>query len=73
MIRLALALRASAILFGAIAQTHDLSRYAGLESCEIKSLSEIGLGDRRAGRGWSFALAAELKGVPGAAHLLGCC
>ena len=43
---------------------------AGSENREIKSLSEADLDDLRAGRGWGLALAAELNGVPGPAHLL---
>jgi len=53
-----------------IAQTHGHSPYAGLESREIKSLSDTDLEDLRLGRGWGLALAAELNGVPGPAHLL---
>lgn len=70
MIRLALALWALAIPFGAAAQSHGHSPYAGWEAREIKSLSETDLDDLRAGRGWGLALAAELNGVPGPAHLL---
>ena len=70
MIRLAVALCALAIPFAAAAQGHDPSPYAGLERREIKSLSEADLDDLRAGRGWGLALAAELNGVPGPAHLL---
>ncbi len=47
-----------------------LSPYAGLENREIKSLSEEDLVELRAGGGWGLALAAELNGVPGPAHLL---
>jgi hypothetical protein len=52
------------------AQTHGHSPYAGLESREIKSLSDADLEDLRLGRGWGLALAAELNGVPGPSHLL---
>lgn len=52
------------------AQTHGHSPYAGLEIREIKSLSDADLEDLRLGRGWGMALAAELNGVPGPAHLL---
>ena len=41
-----------------------------MEGREIKSLSAEDIKDLRAGRGWSLALAAELNGVPGPAHLL---
>jgi hypothetical protein len=46
------------------------SPYAGLQNREIKSLSEADLVELRAGAGWGLALAAELNGVPGPAHLL---
>lgn len=70
MIRLALVLCALAIPFGAAAQDHGHSPYAGLEDREIKSLSRADLDDLREGRGWGLALPAELNGVPGPAHLL---
>lgn len=46
------------------------SPYVGLQNREIKSLSETDLVELRAGAGWGLALAAELNGVPGPAHLL---
>lgn len=46
------------------------SPYAGMEGREIKGLSVEDIQDLRAGRGWGLALAAELNGVPGPAHLL---
>lgn len=46
------------------------SPYAGLEAREIKSLSDDDIADLRRGAGWGLALAAELNGVPGPAHLL---
>jgi len=46
------------------------SPYAGLEAREIKSLSDNDIADLRRGAGWGLALAAELNGVPGPAHLL---
>src|SRR6056297_3250962 len=70
MFRFAFALCAMAFPMDLFAQTHGLSPYAGLESREIKSLSEVDLEDLRLGRGWGLALAAELNGVPGPAHLL---
>ncbi|WP_199241136.1 periplasmic heavy metal sensor [Marinicauda salina] len=48
----------------------DASPYAGLETREIKSLSEADIEEIRRGGGWGLALAAELNGVPGPAHLL---
>jgi len=50
--------------------TETPSPYAGMESREIKSLSAQDIEDLRAGRGWGLALAAELNGMPGPAHLL---
>jgi hypothetical protein len=70
MFRLALTLCAMAFPMAVTAQTHGHSPYAGLESREIKSLSEADLEDLRLGRGWGLALPAELNGVPGPAHLL---
>jgi hypothetical protein len=46
------------------------SPYAGLQNRDIKSLSADDLADLRKGAGWGLALAAELNGVPGPAHLL---
>jgi hypothetical protein len=44
--------------------------YAGLQGRSIKALSEQELADLRAGRGMGLALAAELNGYPGPAHVL---
>ena len=44
--------------------------YAGLQTRVIATLSESDLADLEAGRGWGFALAAELNGHPGPAHVL---
>lgn len=58
----------------ALAQQHDHSGhampYAGLETRAIKSLSDTDLEELRRGGGWGLALAAELNGMPGPAHLL---
>ena len=54
----------------ATAAQHSHSAYAGMENRDIKSLSESDLEDLRRGAGWGLALAAELNGVPGPAHLL---
>lgn len=55
-----------------LAQGHSghASPYAGFETRAIKSLSETDLEELRRGGGWGLALAAELNGVPGPAHLL---
>ncbi|GGB55946.1 hypothetical protein GCM10011316_30050 [Roseibium aquae] len=70
MIRLALVCLVVAMPLGAVAQHQRHSPYAGMEGREIKSLSPGDIEDLRAGRGWGLALAAELNGVPGPAHLL---
>lgn len=44
--------------------------YAGLQSRDIKALSEAELADLRAGRGMGLALAAELNGYAGPMHAL---
>ncbi len=46
------------------------SPYAGQEKQAIKTLSAKDVDDLVNGRGWGFAKAAELNGVPGPAHLL---
>lgn len=46
------------------------SPYAGEQARRIKSLSEADIDELRNGRGWGFAKAAELNGMPGPAHLL---
>jgi len=46
------------------------SPYAGMQSRPIKALSEQQVADLQAGRGMGLALAAELNGYPGPAHLL---
>lgn len=55
-----------------LAQDHsgNGAPYAGLETRAIKSLSESDLEELRRGGGWGLALAAELNGNPGPAHLL---
>lgn len=44
--------------------------YAGLETRPIKALSDEQIADLRAGRGMGLALAAELNGYPGPAHVV---
>ena len=46
------------------------SVYAGMQSRDIKSLSDQQMMDLRAGKGASFALPAELNGYPGPSHTL---
>lgn len=47
-----------------------VSPYAGWEGRGIKSLSDADIAALEAGTGWGLALAAELNGVPGPAHVL---
>jgi hypothetical protein len=51
-------------------QATTQSPYSGMETRAIKSLSAQDIADLRRGAGWGLALAAELNGVPGPAHLL---
>jgi Spy/CpxP family protein refolding chaperone len=44
--------------------------YAGMQARPIKALSEQQVADLTAGRGMGLALAAELNGYPGPAHVL---
>jgi Spy/CpxP family protein refolding chaperone len=44
--------------------------YAGLEKREIKALSDEQIKDLKSGKGMTLALAAELNGYPGPAHVL---
>lgn len=44
--------------------------YGGLQSRELKALSDQQMADLRAGRGMGLALAAELNGYPGPLHVL---
>jgi Spy/CpxP family protein refolding chaperone len=54
----------------AVAQAPVLTPYAGFEERPIKALSAQQVGDLKAGRGMSLALAAELNGFPGPLHVL---
>ena len=51
-------------------ETHLKSTYAGQEGRQIKSLSAQDTDDLSNGRGWGFAKAAELNGLPGPKHIL---
>jgi hypothetical protein len=44
--------------------------YAGLQERPIKALSDEQIADLKAGRGMGLALAAELNGYPGPAHVV---
>src|SRR6266403_2113948 len=54
-------------IFGVRAET---SPYAGMQNRGLKALSEQQIEDPRTGRGIGMALAAELNGYPGPAHVL---
>jgi hypothetical protein len=54
----------------AAAQPVSEPPYAGLQTREIKALSEQQMSDLAAGRGIGLALAAELNGYPGPKHVL---
>src|SRR6476661_4170774 len=53
---------------GAHGQSHQ--PYTGLQSRQIKALSEQQIADLRGGRGMSMALPAELNGYPGPLHVI---
>lgn len=48
----------------------QVSKYAGQEARQIKSLSATDIEELKRGGGWGLAKAAELNGMPGPAHLL---
>ena len=52
------------------AAAEDPQPYAGLQTRDIKALSDARIDDYRNGRGMSLALAAELNGYPGPRHVL---
>lgn len=53
-----------------VASAQPPQPYAGLETRPIKALSDQQIADLKAGRGMGLALAAELNGYPGPAHVL---
>jgi hypothetical protein len=48
----------------------ETSPYAGMQNRGLKALSQQEIEDLRVGRGMGMALAAELNGYPGPAHVL---
>jgi len=56
--------------FTGVATATETGPYAGQDRRDIATLSEQDVDDLLAGRGWSFAKAAELNGYPGPAHVL---
>jgi Spy/CpxP family protein refolding chaperone len=61
---------AACVLAAPMAPAQAQQPYAGLQTRPIKALSEEQIADLKAGRGMSLALAAELNGYPGPAHVL---
>ena len=53
-----------------LSSTAAAGPYAGMQARDIKALSQEQASDLRAGRGMGLALAAELNGYPGPAHVL---
>jgi hypothetical protein len=60
----------AALLLTYAAAAHAQTPYAGMQTRPIKALSEQQVADLGAGRGMGLALAAELNGYPGPAHVL---
>jgi Spy/CpxP family protein refolding chaperone len=56
--------------FNSAANENAISLYAGQEKRQIKALSAKDIDDLLNGRGWGFAKAAELNGMPGPAHII---
>lgn len=52
------------------AEVGHVSKYAGQQNRQIKSLSSDDISELRRGGGWGLAKAAELNGMPGPAHIL---
>jgi septal ring factor EnvC (AmiA/AmiB activator) len=65
-----IAIAAVCMTFATAAVADSQTPYAGLQTRSIKALSEKQIADLRAGKGMSLALAAELNGYPGPAHVL---
>ena len=58
------------ILTGTIVAAATTQPYAGQDGRDIATLTEKDIDDLLAGRGWGFALSAELNGYPGPTHVL---
>jgi len=59
-----------ALMLAAPAAAQPAQPYAGLQNRAVKTLAQEKIDDLRAGRGAGYALAAELNGYPGPAHVL---
>jgi hypothetical protein len=66
----AAAIAAAFVLAAQASSAQAQQPYAGLQTRPIKALSEEQIADLKAGRGMSLALAAELNGYPGPAHVV---
>ena len=60
----------AAVLTPCAASAEPQQPYAGFQMRHIKALSPQQIADLKAGRGMGLALAAELNGYPGPAHVL---
>jgi Spy/CpxP family protein refolding chaperone len=69
MLKLALAAAGLLAALGSASAQHA-QPYAGMQSREVKGLSEQQVADLRAGRGMGLALPAELNGYPGPMHVI---
>lgn len=58
------------LLLAATASAQNQQPYASMQNRSIKAMSDEQQADLRAGRGAGMALAAELNGYPGPAHVL---
>ena len=67
---LSLALFSTQLIAQDTSHSGHASPYAGFETRAIKSLSQDDIEELRRGGGWGLALAGELNGAPGPAHLL---
>ena len=66
----ALVLVATPSLFAQAAIASEAAPYRGLDQRSIASLNEADVADLLAGRGFGFALPAELNSYPGPTHLM---
>jgi hypothetical protein len=58
------------VLLLASVSSYGQQSYSGMQTRLIKALSDEQIAELKAGRGMGFALAAELNGYPGPAHVL---
>jgi hypothetical protein len=70
LMRVGLVLALALLATGQAAFAESLRPYAGLEQRPVKALSGQQIEDLLAGRGMAMALAGELNGYPGPAHVL---